>query len=229
MAEADQLKAQNATFANKIVALQTTNDDLQKQVSDLSSSNQQMTQEYNKFKTQCQNDQARLQSVQAALNEQYNQLQRVRDQIATALANFQDKGVDVYYKNGLVYVTMSEGILYKSGSAALGENGKKALATLSSVLNQYPDLKVIVLGHTDNVQFKKGSDNWTLSTERANGVVRAMRDEYKVNPDRLTSAGKGKYSPVGNNSTAEGRAINRRTDIILNPDLDKLWDNASQK
>jgi chemotaxis protein MotB len=229
MAENDQLKSQNATLANKIVALQTNNDGLQKQVTDLSSSNQQMTQEYNRFKTQCQNDQVRLRLVQAALVDQYNQLQRVRERIATALANFQDKGVDVYYKNGLVYVTMSEGLLYKSGSSTLGESGKKALSSLAAALNEYPDLKVIVLGHTDNVQFKKGSDNWSLSTERANGVVRILRDDYQVNPDRLTAAGKGKYSPVGDNSTAEGRAINRRTDIIINPDLDKLWDNAAQK
>ena len=83
-----------------------------------------------------------------------------------------------------------------------------------------------MLGNTDDKMFKKGSDNWTLSTERANGVVRAFRDTYKIDPLRLTAAGKGKYNPIADNSTEEGRAKNRRTDIILNPDLDKIWSTA---
>ena len=109
----------------------------------------------------------------------------------------------------------------------IGNDGKKALEALATALNGYPNLKVIVVGHTDDVMFKKGNndDNLSLSTERANGVTRALR-ENNVDPLRLTSAGQGKYHPVGDNTTKEGRAKNRRTEIILNPDLLKLWESV---
>src|SRR5262249_12049338 len=143
--------------------------------------------------------------------------------------DFKDKGVEVYYKGGLVYVDMEDNLLYKSGSASLGEDGKKALGMLASALNDYPKLKVIVVGNTDDKLVKKGGDNWSLSTERANGVVRILRDAYQVDPTRLTSAGKGKYAPVADNTTEEGRAKNRRTEIVLNPDLDRLWESVQQQ
>lgn len=218
-AEVDQLKSQ-------VAQLTKNNNDLQKQLADLTASNKAMMTEYNSYKDNCQAAQAKLQAVQAYLHDEYNTLQALEKKIEDALVDFKDKGVEVYYKNGLVYVRMEDNLLYKSGSAALGDKGKTALSSLASVLNDYPKLKVIVLGNTDDVQFKKGSDNWSLSTERANGVVRILRDDYKVEPSRLTAAGKGKYSPVADNSTAEGRAKNRRTDIILNPDLDKLWESV---
>src|SRR6185295_10100308 len=145
--------------------------------------------------------------------------------LEAALADFNEKGVHVYEKDGLVYVNMQDNLMYKSGSSAMSEDGKKALGSLASALNDYPNLRVYVVGHTDDVKFKKGnSDNLSLSTERANGVVRVLRDDYQVDPTRLTAAGKGKYAPVGDNTTAEGRAKNRRTEIILNPDLERLWD-----
>jgi chemotaxis protein MotB len=134
----------------------------------------------------------------------------------------------VYAKDGLVYVSMEDNLLYKSGRAALSDSSKYALAKLARVLNDYPKLHVIVVGNTDTVQFKKGSDNWTLSTERANCVVRVLRDSG-VDPSRLTSAGKGKYAPVADNSTTEGRARNRRTDIILNPDMERIWQSVQSE
>jgi len=115
--------------------------------------------------------------------------------------------------------------MYKSGSSKVNDEGKKALSNLAAVLNEYPKLKVIVLGHTDDKKFKKGSDNWTLSTERANGIVRVLTD-LNVDPNRLTSGGQGKYNPVADNSTDEGRAQNRRTEIILNPDMTALLENV---
>ena len=134
----------------------------------------------------------------AFLEEQYAKLQALRAKISEALDDFSDKGVEVYYKNGLVYVSLQESLLYKPGSSALGEKGKKALGVLANALKDYPDLKVIVLGNTDNVMYKKGGsmDNLSLSTDRANGVVRLFVGEYKINPERLTSAGKGKYNPI---------------------------------
>ena len=122
---------------------------------------------------------------------------------------------------------MEDKLLYKSGSAVLGEEGKKALGNIASALNQYPDLKVVVMGNTDDQKFKNSNtDNLSLSTERANAVVRVLRDSYQVDPVRLTAAGKGKYAPVADNTSPEGRAKNRRTEIILRPDLVKLWQSV---
>jgi chemotaxis protein MotB len=210
--------------------LTTDNSNLQKQLSDITAKNKTLEETYNSYKTStdanmktCEDQKKKLEAVQAVLNEESMNIDRLQKKLDSALADFESRGVEVYVKDGNIYVSMAENLLYKSGSAKLGDQGKKALGTLAAVLNDYPNLKIVVVGHTDNVQFKKGSDNWTLSTERANGVVRTLRDDFNVDPNRLTSAGKGKYDPVGDNSTAEGRAKNRRTDIVLNPDFDRIW------
>ncbi|MBV4356946.1 OmpA/MotB family protein [Pinibacter aurantiacus] len=218
-AEITQLKADKADLASK-------NESLQKQLDEFDAQRKANMAAFEKYRAECEEAKQKLQVVRALVAEQYATLQEVDKKIADALANFNDKGVDVYYKDGLVYVSMAEGLLYKSGSATLGPDAKAALGNLASVLNEYPKLKVYVVGNTDDKPFKKGGDNMTLSTDRANGVVKILRDDYKVDPTRLTSAGRGKYSPVADNSTAEGRAKNRRTEIIINPDLIKIWQSV---
>lgn len=220
-AEITQLKAAQSDLASKNAALQ-------KQLDEFTASRQQALTEFAKYKSDCEDAKQRLQVVKSMMTEQYSNLQEVERKIETALADFNNKGVQVYYKDGLVFVSMEDNLLYKSGSSTLGTNGKAALKNLASVLNDYPNLKVIVVGNTDDKQFKKGGDNWSLSTERANGVVRTLRDDYKVDPVRLTSAGKSKYAPVADNNTEAGRAKNRRTDIILNPDLVKIWQSVKE-
>jgi chemotaxis protein MotB len=124
---------------------------------------------------------------------------------------------------------MQDNLMYKSGSAALSPDGKKALGNLAAVLQEYPKLEVIVVGNTDTVHVKGVKDNWSLSTERANGVVRALTKDYNIDPARLTAAGKGKFSPIADNSTAEGRAKNRRTEIVLNPDWQRIWQSVKDE
>ena len=172
--------------------------------------------------------QERLAMTTAVLKEQADMMHQIQTKVENALADFKSKGVEVYFNKGLVHVEMEDKLLYKSGSSKLGTEGKDALNHLAGVLSGYPNLKIIVLGNTDDVKFKNGMDNWTLSTERANGVVRVLKDEGKLDPMRLTAAGKGMYNPVAENTTEEGRTKNRRTDIILNPDLDKLWDSVDK-
>lgn len=214
--EVSQLQARNAE-------LEKNYNTAKQEATDQKSSYEKLLTDYGNYKKQCEETQQKLATVQEVLTEEANTLQKVEEKLEEALIDFKEKGVDVYYKDGLVYVSMADNLLYKSGSAVLGAEGKKALAPLATVLKDYPNLKVIVLGNTDDVLFKKGSDNWTLSTERANGVVRTLRDDFKVDPARLTAAGKGKYNPIAENTSAEGRAKNRRTDIILNPDIDRVW------
>jgi chemotaxis protein MotB len=224
-AQVSQLQSQVTQLTNDKAALTSQVATLQKQVNDLTSSNSAMMDEYNRFKTTCQQNAAKLAMAQSYIQDQYNTLVEVQKKIDAAEADFKSQGVEVYYKDGLVHVQMADNLMYKSGSDMLNQKGKTALADLANVLNQYPDLKVIVLGNTDNVKFKGSMDNLGLSTDRANGVVRVLVD-CKVDPTRLTSAGKGKYNPIADNATAEGRAKNRRTDIILNPDLVKLWESV---
>jgi chemotaxis protein MotB len=152
-------------------------------------------------------------------------MKEIRKKAADALIEFTNAGVEVSYKSGLVYISMQDELLFNPGSAKLAKNGQEALAVVARVLNDNPNLKIYVIGNTDSVKVTRGfTDNWSLSTERANSVVRVLRDQYLVTMDRVTSAGKGKYDPVADNATAGGRAKNRRTDIILNPDLSRLWD-----
>ena len=232
-----------ASAQNDIAQLEAKNNELGKNLSELQSEAASLEKRYNAvvqdynaykknaeaYKQECEANNEKLQYMREALQEEIEVMERMEEKLEEAMANFKDKGVDVYIEDGIVRVSLTDNLLYKSGSSKLSDDGKKALESLAAVLNNdYPNLKVIVIGNTDDVQFKKGIDNWTLSTERANGVVRTLRDEYKVSPERLTAAGKSKYNPVADNSTADGRARNRRTDIILNPNLAKLWQSARE-
>ena len=218
MAETEKAKAE----ANELAA---KNSDLQKQVDNLTKANQQVNTEFSQYRAGCEATSKRLKDLQAELNEVVDILEKVEKRIEEGMADFENKGVNVDYRDGFVYVSMEDELMYKSRSATVQEAGKKALTNLAKVLNEYPKLQVIVVGHTDDRQSKKSPDNWTLSTERANGVVRFLRDN-NVDPTRLTAAGKGKYSPVADNTTEEGRAQNRRTEIILNPDMAALLEYA---
>ena len=131
----------------------------------------------------------------------------------------------MYTKDGNVYVSLEEKLLFKSGSDVVDPKGKEALKTLANVLNSTADVTVMIEGHTDNapIKTKKFSDNWDLSTARATSILRILTDEYGFDPTRITASGKGQYLPVKSNDTAEGRASNRRTEIILTPDLKELF------
>jgi chemotaxis protein MotB len=169
----------------------------------------------------------RMEELNQAMRANGISMKEIKRKAADALIQFANAGVDVSYKNGLVYISLQDALLFDPGKAKLGKNGQEALAVVAQVLNDNPNLLIYVIGNTDSVkvtQAKGFTDNWSLSTERANSVVRVLRDQYQVSMDRVTAAGRSKFNPVADNSTEEGRAANRRTDIILNPDLSRLWD-----
>jgi chemotaxis protein MotB len=173
---------------------------------------------------------ARQAMLNAALAEQGTSLKEIRDKIIQGLSALADSGIDVSFKNGLLYVSLPESLLFPSGSATLHKKSKNALSPLASVLNNYPRVQIYVVGHTDSIKIHTARfmDNWSLSTERANSIVRVMRDSYGVDPARLLPGGRSKYNPVAGNDTPQGRAMNRRIQIILNPDLTKLWEMMEQ-
>lgn len=149
---------------------------------------------------------------------------RLNDILRKALLSFKSDELSVEIKNGKVYVSLSDKLLFKSGSAAIEEKGVEAIKVLADVLNKNRDIDILVEGHTDSNPIKTAlySDNWDLSVARATSIVRILTNEYKIVPTRLTASGKGEFSPKATNATPEGRASNRRTEIILSPKLDEI-------
>lgn len=167
----------------------------------------------------------RLAELQGIINRQDSLLNALNDAVKKALLAFKSDEISVEMKNGKVYVSMSDKLLFKSGSAAVEEKGLDAIRTLGDVLNKNPDIDVLIEGHTDNIPIKtaKYEDNWALSADRALSIVRLLSNEHKVNPKRLEAAGRAEFYPKASNETSEGRAKNRRTEIILSPKLDELY------
>ena len=169
---------------------------------------------------------ATINKLQAEVDAQNARLQSLLNSVKDALLGFSSDELTVTEKNGKIYVAMSDKLLFESGSAQVNKQGKVALGKLAEVLKKQHDIDVFIEGHTDNkpiktVQFK---DNWDLSVVRATSVVRILTKDYGVNPLQILPCGRGEFMPVDNNESVEGRAHNRRTEIIMAPKLDKLMD-----
>ena len=169
---------------------------------------------------------ATINKLQAEVDAQNARLQSLLNSVKDALLGFSSDELTVTEKNGKIYVAMSDKLLFESGSAQVNKQGKEALGKLAEVLKKQHDIDVFIEGHTDNkpiktVQFK---DNWDLSVVRATSVVRILTKVYGVNPLQILPCGRGEFMPVDNNESVEGRAHNRRTEIIMAPKLDKLMD-----
>lgn len=167
----------------------------------------------------------RLAELQGIINKQDSLLNALNEAVKKALLAFKSDEITVEMKNGKVYVSMSDKLLFKSGSAAVEDKGLDAIKTLGDVLNKNPDIDVLIEGHTDNIPINtaKYEDNWALSADRALSIVRLLSNQHNVNPKRLEAAGRAEFYPKASNETAEGRAKNRRTEIILSPKLDELY------
>ena len=148
----------------------------------------------------------------------------IRQKMSDALVGFNSNELTVSIKNGKVYVSLQENLLFPSGSAVVNPKGKEALGKLAQGLNVNPEITVNIEGHTDSIPIRgRYQDNWDLSTARAGSIVRILTVDYKVDPVRVEASGHSSYDPVQTNSTSEGRALNRRTEIILSPKLDELF------
>ena len=149
----------------------------------------------------------------------------LKKKLSDALFNFENKGLTITQKNGKVYVSMDESLLFASGKTAVEAKGVEALKNVAKVLDQNPDINVVVEGHTDDVPMKGAGeikDNWDLSVMRATSVTKIMLNSAKIDPKRITSAGRGEFFPLDPAKTPEARKKNRRTEIILTPKLDEL-------
>jgi chemotaxis protein MotB len=170
---------------------------------------------------------ARLAELEKILDAQKKIAQDLKAKVSEALLGFENNGLTVTMKNGKVYVSLDEKLLFKSASWDIDANGRNALKKLAGVLEKNPDIQITIEGHTDNVPYNPGAsqlkDNWDLSVKRATTVVRVLLEGSKINAKRLTASGRSEYLPVDERNTPEARQKNRRTEIVLTPDLTELY------
>ena len=225
----NNVKAERASLQNKNSSLSDKNSSLSNKNTSLESENASVTNDLNSLSAESKMtiaDQAkRLKNLQDMVQAQKDVMLKLKNTISDALMKYKADELSVYIKDGNVYVSLQEKLLFKSGSDVVDPKGKEALKSLSTVLNNTKDITVIIEGHTDNVPIKTAlfKDNWDLSTARATSILRTMTKEDGFDANRITASGKGEFHPVTSNDTMEGRAGNRRTEIILSPDLKELY------
>lgn len=163
--------------------------------------------------------------LQATVQNQDQAMRNILTKVENAIQSYNSDDLSVEMRNGKVYIALSNALLFESGSAKIDKAGKDALGLVASILEKNPNINIIVEGHTDNVPFNGGTlkDNWDLSVVRATSVVRILTKDYGLSPNQVTPSGKGEFSPKDTNETKEGRAINRRIEIIIEPRLDEIY------
>lgn len=173
----------------------------------------------------------RINELESVLARKDSAVTALKNKITNALLGFQDQGLTIEQKNGKVYVSLEEQLLFKSGSWVVDAKGKEALVKLGKVLQTQSDVGVLVEGHTDNVPYGGNgnvTDNWDLSVKRATSIVKILTENSDINPTQLTAAGRSEYMPLDSADTKEARAKNRRTEIIITPKLNELFQILEQ-
>ena len=188
-------------------------------------SNNALLKEIALRKTELQSRSERVNQLEQMIQNQKQALDELKERLSDALLNFEGKGLTVEQRNGKVYVSMENKLLFKSGRWDIEPEGKKALKELATVLEVNPDIAILIEGHTDNIPFSpKGQleSNWDLSTKRATAVVNILLENDNILAENLTAAGRSEFVPIAPNSSAEGRAANRRIEVVLSPSLDEI-------
>ncbi len=189
------------------------------------SENQKLTSSLGQKISELEERERTIAELQRMIDEQNQKVQDLLSSVKDALLGFSNEELTVREEDGKVYVAMSDKLLFQSGKATVNAQGKEALGKLAAVLNTQTDIDVYIEGHTDDVPIKTAvyKDNWDLSVIRATSVVRILAEDYAVNPLQIQPCGRGEFKPVDTNSSPEGRAHNRRTEIIMAPKLNKLF------
>jgi len=178
-----------------------------------------------KLEADMQERSQRIAELELLITSKDQAMRDLKNAISSALTAFEGKGLTVEQRNGKVYVSMENKLLFKSGSWAIGSKGRIAIEQLGSVLADNPEIAVLIEGHTDNDPFSSGgqiANNWDLSTKRATAIVQILSENASINPESLTAAGRGEYAPISSNDDTEGKAKNRRIEVILTPKLDEI-------
>jgi chemotaxis protein MotB len=181
----------------------------------------------NKLKNELASNTKRLNELESMIAAKDASMKKLKETLSKALNAFEGKGLTVEQKNGKVYVSMENKLLFQTGSWAVGSEGRKAVVEVGKVLAQNPDITVLIEGHTDNDKILGNigggiENNWDLSTKRATAIVTILGENNGIRKQNLTAAGRGEYAPLMSNDTPDGKAKNRRIEIILTPKLDEI-------
>lgn len=242
--ERDKLAADYAAASSNLKTLQSSYNALEKNSDDALQTNMSKNRELlakleakekalaaeqeriNKLNADFQERSNRVAELEKMMADKEAAMKKLKETLSKALNAFEGKGLTVEQKNGKVYVSMENKLLFGTGSYAVGAEGKKAVVEVGKVLAANPDISVLIEGHTDNDKFagSVGSieNNWDLSTKRATAIVTIFAENKGINKQNLTAAGRGEFAPIATNDTPEGKSKNRRIEIILTPKLDEI-------
>jgi chemotaxis protein MotB len=183
-------------------------------------------EKFNKTKNDLASNSKRLAELEAIIAAKESSMKKLKETLSKSLKAFEGKGLTVQQKDGKVYVSMENKLLFESGKWDVNPEGKKAVLAVSKVLGDNPEISVLIEGHTDNDKFGAAvgsiENNWDLSTKRATAIVNILSENAKINKQNLTAAGRGEFAPLMSNDTPEGKAKNRRIEIVLTPKLDEI-------
>lgn len=223
VANNDRLLASNQGDTKKLIQqLQLTQEELLRKEDSLKVREKYLAELNDKLKLR----EAKVDELQKILTDKDNEVKLLKDNVTNALLGFNNKGLTIEQRDGKVYVSLEEQLLFASGSIVIDPKGAEALNQLAKVLEKNVDINILIEGHTDNVPIKGGAikDNWDLSVLRATSVVRILTKSSSIDPKRLTPAGRGEYVPIDPGNSPEARKKNRRIEIILSPKIDALMD-----
>lgn len=231
----NRLRKDSASLNNQLAELNAQYSEMEGNYTKLrsNSSNEinKLSGNLNKISEDLKKREQRLKEVEEILRKRDEATNQLKAKLQEALLGFTKNGLTVEIKNGKVYVSLTDKLLFPSGSIIIDEKGKQALTQLAAVLKQQPEINIAVEGHTDSQKINnlgQIKDNWDLSVLRSTSVVRFLTEEQKVESVRMTATGKGQFQPLGSNATADSRSKNRRIEIVLSPKLDELYDLIKQ-
>jgi chemotaxis protein MotB len=220
------LENEIANLKKQVDFLNTNNTQALKQLENLSVISSSQAESIKKSLDNIGAKDAYIQNLQTALSKKDSLNLALVTNLKGAIGNMDDKDINIKVDKGVVYIDISDKLLFKSGSFVVADNAKEVLGKVALVLKNQPDIEFMVEGHTDNVAYKGNAmllDNWDLSAKRATSVVRILQDQYGIAPAKMTAAGRSEYVPVTDNNTPEGKAANRRTRIVILPQLDQFF------
>lgn len=226
-----ELEAEIAGLKKQVDYLSANNNQALKQLENLSVISSSQAESIKKSLDNIGSKDAYIQGLQTALNQKDSLNLVLVTNLKGAIGNMDDKDINIKVDKGVVFIDISDKMLFKSGRYEVTEQAKTVLGKVALVLKNQPDMEYMVEGHTDNVPFKNAVliDNLDLSVKRATSVVRILKDQYDINPAQLTAAGRGEFLPVADNGTVEGKMANRRTRIIIMPKLDQFFKLLEKK
>jgi len=225
LSEQSGLKAENTSLKSRVSSLEATNGDLIKQIGDFTDLTKKGAENLERSLESLQEKDVTINKLRDAITRRDSVNLALVQSLKGALGNLDDTDIEISVEKGVVFVNISDKLLFKSGSISVTPRAREILGKVATVVNNKPDFEFLVEGHTDSqpISTSKFKDNWDLSVLRATTVVRILQNDFGVSPARMTAGGRGEYVPKASNDSAEGRAKNRRTRIVVLPKLDQFY------